>query len=53
VQVGAIRYRVTDVDPHAEANGSIWLLLAIVHRNLLLHLDSETDCAVDAIKHYQ
>ena len=51
VQVSPIGNRVADVDPDAEADGPIRGLVAIVDRNLLLHLHGTAHRSVDAVEH--
>ena len=51
VQVSAIGNRVANVDPDAEADGSIWRLVAVVDRHLLLHLHGAAHRPVDAVEH--
>ena len=53
MQVGSIGNRVADVDPDAKADGSIGRLVAIVDRNLLLHLHGAAHRAVYAVEHDQ
>ena len=51
VQVSPIGNRVAKVDPDAEADGSIWRLISVVDRNLLLHLHGTAHRPVDAVEH--
>ena len=51
VQVSPIGNRVANVDPDAEADGSIRRLIPIVDRNLLLHLHGAPHRPVDAVEH--
>ena len=51
VKVSAIGDRVANVDPDAEPDGSFRGLVAVMDRNLLLHLHSATHRPIDAIKH--
>ena len=51
VHVSAIGNRIANVDPDAEADGSIGRLVAIVDRNLLLHLHGTAHRSVDAVEH--
>jgi hypothetical protein len=53
MQVGSIGNCVTKVNPHAEADGSVRWLIAVVDRNLLLHLDSTSHSAIYAVEHYE
>ena len=53
VQVSSIGNRVTNVDPDAKANGSIGRLIAVVDRNLLLHLHGTAHRPVDAVEYDQ
>ena len=51
VEVSAIGNRVAEVDPDAEADGPIRRLIAIMDRNLLLHLHGTAHRPVDAVEH--
>jgi hypothetical protein len=51
VQIGPVCNRVANVDPDAEAYGSIWRLLAVVDRNLLLHLHGTPHRPVNAVEY--
>ena len=51
MQVSAIRNRVADVDPDTKANGSIWRLISVEDRHLLLHLNGTSHRPVDAVEH--
>jgi hypothetical protein len=51
MQVGAIGNRVAEVNPDAEADGSIRRLVTIADRNLLLHFHGTADRSVYAVEH--
>ena len=51
VKVSPIGNRVAKVDPDAKSDGSIGWLLAVVDRNLLLHLDGTAHRSVDAVEY--
>ena len=51
VEVSAIGNRVAKVDADAEADGSIRRLIAIMDRNLLLHLHRTAHRSIDAVEH--
>ena len=53
MQVRIIRYYVANVDADPEPDASVWQLIAVVNRNLLLHLDRASHRAVDAVERYQ
>ena len=53
VEVGAVGDCVAHVDTDAEANTTTILLIAIIHRHLLLHLDSAAHSTVDAVERDQ
>jgi hypothetical protein len=53
MQVSAIGNRVANVDPDAEADGSIGRLLAVKDRDLLLYLHGAAHRPVYAIEHDQ
>jgi hypothetical protein len=50
MQVRAIGYHVTDVDPNAKSDGPIGRLIGIVFGHVLLHLDRAADGPVEAIE---
>ena len=50
VQISSVGNRIAEVDPNAKADGSIRRLIAIVDRNLLLHLHGAAHGSVDAVK---
>ena len=51
MQVSPVGNRIAKVDADAEAHGSIGRLVAIVDRNLLLHLHRTAHRPVNAVKH--
>ena len=52
MDVGAIWDHITDIDPDAEAYGSIRGLVALSSfGHLLLHLQGAAHCSVDAVEH--
>ena len=51
VKVSSIGNRVADVDADAKANGSIWRLISVKDRHLLLHLNGTSYRPVDAVEH--
>ena len=53
VQISPISNRVANVDPDTKADGLIGGLLAIVDRNLLLHLRGAAHRSVNAVEHDQ
>ena len=53
MQVSPISNGVSNVDADAKADGSIRRLIAVVDRNLLLHLHGTAHRPVDAVEHDQ
>jgi hypothetical protein len=53
VQVRAVRDHIADVDADAEANAPVRRLVAVIDRDLLLHLDRATHRTVDAVERDQ
>ena len=53
VQIGAIRDRITDVDPNPKADSPIRELVTIEDRNTLLHLDRKAHCPIDTVEYHQ
>ena len=53
VQISPIGNRVANVDPDAEADGSIRRLISVMDRNLLLHLHGAAHRSVDAVEDNQ
>ena len=53
MQVRAIWNHITDVDAYSEADAPIRRLVAVVHPNLLLHLDRTSHRAIDAVERDQ
>ena len=51
MQISSIGNRVANVDPDAKADGSIGRLVAVMDRNLLLHLHGAAHRSVDAVEH--
>ena len=51
VQISPISNRVANVDPNPKADSSIRRLIAVVDRDLLLHLDGTAHRPVDAVEH--
>jgi hypothetical protein len=51
VQVSAIRNRVADVDPNAEANGVIRWYVTVVGWNVPLHPNGALHGTIDTIEH--
>jgi hypothetical protein len=51
MQITTVSNRVANVDPNAEADGSIRRLVTIAERNLLLHLHCTTHRSVNAVEH--
>jgi hypothetical protein len=50
MQVGSIGNRVANVNPDSKQNSSIWRLVLIIYRHLLLHLDGASHSAIDAVE---
>jgi hypothetical protein len=50
VQVGAVRNRITQVDPHTKADGTIRWLIAVMDWNLLLYSHCTAHRSIDAVK---
>ena len=53
VQVRAVRDHVADVDADAEADATVWRLVPVIHRHLLLYLDRAAHRAIDAAERDQ
>ena len=53
VQIGAIRDRISDVDPDPKPDSQIRKLVAIKDGNTLLHLDRKTHCPIDTVEYHQ
>ena len=53
VHVGAVRDHVADIDADAEANARLGRSVAVMARQLLLHLHRAAHRAVDAVEHHQ
>jgi enamine deaminase RidA (YjgF/YER057c/UK114 family) len=53
VQIGAIRDRISDVDPDPKPDSPVRKLVAIKDRNILLHLDRKAHCPIDTVEYHQ
>ena len=50
MQIGSVCNRITDVDGDSEADSAIRWLIAVVYRDLLLHLHGTAHRPVDAVE---